>query len=247
MSNPFLYKFKKFVRRHSRRKGRSKRGKRKARSTRAARTTRKGRGNATRKLRNLAFGKKKTRPPSSLSIFPDKSPQLQKPGEPTKLNVFTTKNIALRDNQGTEYNAIINDRLAYRRAPRGQDVQDFSDILYGPAVTQLTSSNYKKLKKGDLIYYDRGSVTLRGPLIFKGHRRGPELLLEVKDAVYDKNYLFSITVKRLKDERLYRVVKQNKTRKKGARKGGSRGRPCPPLVKCPFSSGGPYALPEPVD
>jgi len=152
---------------------------------------------------------------------------LQRSGEPTKLNQFTTKNVALRDEHGTEYNAIINGRIAYRRAPRGQNVQDFSDILYGPMVKQITSANYKQIKKGGKIYYDRGSVVMRGPFIFKGLRRGPELLLEIKDAVYDKKYLFTISVKKLKDEKLYMVSKSTTKRhtkkhtKKRRKKGGA--------------------------
>ena len=160
-----------------------------------------------------AMGKK---PPSSLSVFPDKSPQLQEPGEPTKLNPYTTKNVSLRDEKNNEYNAIINGRLAYRRAPRGQNIQDFSDIIYGPVVKQVDSTNYKKLKKGNKLYYDRGSVVMRGPFIFKGMRRGPELLLEVGDAVYNKKYLFTISTKKLKNEKIYMITtkdsnKNNKT------------------------------------
>ena len=64
------------------------------------------------------------------------------------------------------------------------------------------------------MYYDRGSVVLRGPFIFEGHRRGPELLFRVKDTVYNKEYKFSITVSNLKDEKLYMVVNKKKTRTK---------------------------------
>ena len=35
------------------------------------------------------------------------------------------KNVAIRNAEGKEFNAIINDRLAYKRAPRGQNVDDF--------------------------------------------------------------------------------------------------------------------------
>ena len=218
MPNNFSSKWKKFVRRHSRRnkkiKGKRSRTRRR-RKRKGTRRTRRDRGRYIHK--NTGFGKKPIKPPSSLSIFPDKSPQLQKSGEPTKLNVFTTKNVALRDSKGREFNAIINGRLAYRRAPRGQDAQNFSDILYGPSATQITDKNFKQLKKGNIVYYDRGSVALRGPFIFKGHRRGPELLFEIKDTVYDKKYLFTIAAKRLKEEKLYMVTKKNKTHKKGGR------------------------------
>ena len=89
---------------------------------------------------------------TSISVFPDKSPQLQEKGVPTRLNSFTTKNVSIRDSRGREFNAIINDRLAYRRAPRGQNVEDFSEILYGPNVVQLSKKNYKKMKKGRITF-----------------------------------------------------------------------------------------------
>lgn len=151
-------------------------------------------------------GSKSKKSQKTLSVFPDKSPQLQEKGVPTKLNTFTSKNVAIRDSRGREFNAIINDRLAYRRAPRGQNVEDFSEIIYGPNVVQLTSNNYKKLKKGSQIYYDRGSAALRGPFIFKNITRGPELLMEVKDTAYNKTYLFSISVTKLNSEKLYLIV-----------------------------------------
>ena len=164
--------------------------------------------------------KRRIKTPSSLSIFPDKSPQLQKDGEITKLTAFTTKNVSIRDENNKEYNNVINDRLAYRRAPRGQNVQDFSDILYGPHVVQLSKKNYKKLKKGDKVFYDRGSVVLRGPFIFEGHRRGPELLFNVKDTVYEKVYKFSLLVSNLHNEKLYMIIdkKHGKTQKKSSSK-----------------------------
>jgi hypothetical protein len=172
-------------------------------------------GRKKRSIKNVTKRKRKLRIPSSLSIFPDKSPQLQKDGEVTKLTAYTTKNVAIRDENNREFNNIINNnQLAYRRAPRGQDAQDFSDILYGPQVIQLSKKNYNKLKKGDRVYYDRGSVVLRGPFIFEGHRRGPELLFRVKDTVYNKEYKFSITVSNLKDEKLYMVINKKKTRTK---------------------------------
>lgn len=160
----------------------------------------------TLRQKSAEGGSKSKKSQKTLSVFPDKSPQLQEKGVPTKLNSFTTKNVAIRDSKGREFNAIINDRLAYRRAPRGQNVEDFSEIIYGPNVIQLTSNNYKKLKKGNQIYYDRGSAALRGPFIFKNITRGPELLMEVKDTAYNKTYLFSIAVTKLNSEKLYLIV-----------------------------------------
>mgnify|MGYP006155880935 CR=1 FL=1 len=188
MQDSFLSKFISFIKEHA---GLTMSGgKRKSRNKKKSKTKR----------------NRKIKTPSYLSIFPDKSPQLQKEGEITKLTPFTTKNVAIRDENNREFNGIINDRLAYRRAPRGQDVQDFSDILYGPTVIRITKKNYRKLKKNDRVYYNRGSVVLRGPFIFEGHRRGPELLFRVKDTVYEKYYKFSIMVDRLTDETLYMVV-----------------------------------------
>jgi hypothetical protein len=174
--------------------------------------------------RKKAFGRKKSKTPTSLSIFPDKSPQLQDEGVPTKLNSFTTKNVAIRDSKGREFNAIINDRLAYRRAPRGQNVEDFSEILYGPSVVQLSNANYKKMKKGDSLYFDRGSVALRGPFKFINVTRGPEILLEVADTAYNKKYLFSISVNRLSKEKLYLITNKSGKSKRHSKKRKRRSR-----------------------
>ena len=168
----------------------------------------------TLRQKSAEGGSKSNKSQKTLSVFPDKSPQLQEKGVPTKLNTFTTKNVAIRDSKGREFNAIINDRLAYRRAPRGQNVEDFSEIIYGPNVVQLTSNNYKKLKKGSQIYYDRGSAALRGPFIFKNITRGPELLMEVKDTAYNKTYLFSIAITKLNTEKLYLITSGNTPGKK---------------------------------
>jgi len=174
--------------------------------------------------RKKAFGRKKSKTPTSLSIFPDKSPQLQDEGVPTKLNSFTTKNVAIRDSKGREFNAIINDRLAYRRAPRGQNVEDFSEILYGPSVVQLSKANYKKMKKGDSLYFDRGSVALRGPFKFINVTRGPEILLEVADTAYNKKYLFNISVNRLSKEKLYLITNKSGKSKRHSKKRKRRSR-----------------------
>ena len=139
------------TRKHKRSNRKSKHGGKRKKQRKKKRTMRK-----TYSIRRKkAFGRKKSKTPTSLSIFPDKSPQLQDKGVPTKLNSFTSKNVAIRDSKGREFNAIINDRLAYRRAPRGQNVEDFSEILYGPSVVQLSKANYKKMKKGDSLYFDR--------------------------------------------------------------------------------------------
>jgi len=214
-SKSFLSKFKKFVRTHSRRR----------RTRRKHRAKGPGRRHRSSRLRHVALGRKKTKTPTSLSVFPDKSPQLQKKGEPTKLNPFTSKNIAIRDSKGREFNAIINGRLAYRRAPRGHNVHNLSPVIYGPRAEQLTKQNYKKLKRGTMLYYDRGSVVLRGPLKFQNVVRGPKLLMKVSDTVYPVEYLFTMAVDRLGNEKLYMVVDKKRTdtrRKKKRRRRSSR-------------------------
>ncbi len=215
MSRRFLSVVKNMIKKHMRSKKRKSKRHGKAtgskRHGKATGSKRHGKGAGSKKKSTLKKRKqKKQKTASSLSVFPDKSPQLQKKGEATKLTAFTTKNVAIRDDKGREYNNIINDRLAYRRAPRGQDVEDFSDILYGPNVVLLTNKNYNQLKKNNRVYYDRGSVVLRGPFIFEGQRRGPELLFNIKDTAYDKTYKFSISVSDLKNEKLYMVLDNKK-------------------------------------
>ena len=208
------------TRKHKRSNRKSKHGGKRKKQKKKKRTMRK-----TYSIRRKkAFGRKKSKTPTSLSIFPDKSPQLQDKGVPTKLNSFTTKNVAIRDSKGREFNAIINDRLAYRRAPRGQNVEDFSEILYGPSVVQLSKANYKKMKKGDSLYFDRGSVALRGPFKFINVTRGPEILLEVADTAYNKKYLFSISVNRLSKEKLYLITNKSGKSKRHSKKRKRRSR-----------------------
>jgi hypothetical protein len=208
------------TRKHKRSNKKSKHGGKRKKQRKKKRTMRK-----TYSIRRKkAFGRKKSKTPTSLSIFPDKSPQLQDKGVPTKLNSFTSKNVAIRDSKGREFNAIINDRLAYRRAPRGQNVEDFSEILYGPSVVQLSKANYKKMKKGDSLYFDRGSVALRGPFKFINVTRGPEILLEVADTAYNKKYLFSISVNRLSKEKLYLITNKSGKSKRHSKKRKRRSR-----------------------
>ena len=161
---------------------------------------------------------KKQKIPTSLSVFPDKSPQLQKDNQPTKLNKFTTKNVAVKDKNNNEYNIILNNRLAYKRPARGQDVHADTSVIYGPIVEPLKSNNYKSLKKGDIVYYDRSSVVLRGPFFFEAHRRGPELLFRIKDIVYPNEYLFNIAVSDLEKENLYVIKNKTKGKVKTAKR-----------------------------
>ena len=190
-------------------------GKRKTKKNKKGRKTKKHKTNL-KKTKTLS---KKTKPPTSISIFPDKSPQLQKDNEPTRLNKFTTKNVAIKNG----YNTIINNRLAYKRPARGQDLHIDTSIIYGPVVEHINKTNYKKIKKGDSIYYDRNSVVLRGPFIFQGLRRGPELLFKIKDVVYPKEYLFTISTDKLDKESLYLVKKNTKTKKNNKKlKGGNK-------------------------
>ena len=88
----------------------------------------------------------KLKSPTSLSIIPEKSPQMQ--GEnPSVLNVFTTKNVQVHNKYGHFWNIIENDKLAYKRSARGAAIGTYPKIVYGPPVERLTSRNYKKLKK----------------------------------------------------------------------------------------------------
>jgi hypothetical protein len=154
----------------------------------------------------------KLKSPTSLSIFPEKSPQMQ--GEnPSILNVFTTKNVQVHNKYGHFWNIIENDKLAYKRSARGAAIGTYPKIVYGPPVERLTSSNYKKLKKGSEVYYDRGSIVFRGPFIYEKTLRGPVLMFTIKDAGYlNKVYKFVISVSKLKSEQLYLVKKHNNKR-----------------------------------
>ena len=49
--------------------------------------------------------------PSSLSAFPDKSPQLNR-SKNNRLNLFTTQNIDMKDSKKRQqYNTVINNKL----------------------------------------------------------------------------------------------------------------------------------------
>ena len=50
----------------------------------------------------------KFKSPTSISIFPDQSPQ-QNDG-PNILNAFTTKNVMVRNSQGQQWNTVENKR-----------------------------------------------------------------------------------------------------------------------------------------
>jgi len=163
----------------------------------------------------------KFKSPTSISIFPDKSPQHN--GEPSILNAFTTKNVMVRNSQGQQWNTVENNKMTYKRSSRGAPLGSYPKVVYGPRVEILTSKNYKKLKKGTQIYYDRGSVVFRGPFTYQKTLRGPNLLLTIGDLAYKNNiYKFTIPVSNLKNETLYfetgRIGKSAKTRRKTARK-----------------------------
>jgi hypothetical protein len=143
---------------------------------------------------------------TSLTISNDKSPQILKKDEVSKLNRYTTKNVSLIDKNGKRWNGVINNRLIYKRPPRNQDLQINTEIIYGPRVEMVTNKNYKNLKKGDHVFYDRNSIVFRGPFVFQSHKRGPELLFKIKDVIYPREYLFSIGVKELEKQKLYRII-----------------------------------------
>jgi len=122
------------------------------------------------------------------------------------LNKFTTKNVSIFDKNGNEYNTIKNNKLCYRRAPRNQEQHMDTKILYGPKVERVTEKNFKDLKKNNKLFYDRDSVVFRGPFTFQHINRGPELILKIKDLGYPQEYTFSLPVKKLKSEKLYKIL-----------------------------------------
>ena len=82
----------------------------------------------------------------SISILKERSIQLQK-DEPSILNKFTTKNVTVRDKNQNVWNTVENNKLAYKRSPRGAPIGTYPKIVYGPKVERLSKDNYKRLKK----------------------------------------------------------------------------------------------------
>ena len=172
--------------------------------------------------KKLNLTKSKFRSPTSLSIFPERSPQLQDK-EPNVLNAFTTKNIRVKDKHGQQWNTVENNKLAYKRSARGAPIGSYPKVIYGSRVDRLTKKNYKKLKKGVQLYYDRNSVVFRGPFTYQKTLRGPNLLLTASDIGYRHNiYKFVIPVSKLKNETLYfetgRHLTKKRTKKKSRKK-----------------------------
>ena len=175
-----------------------------------------------KKHKKLNLTKSKFRSPTSLSIFPERSPQLQDK-EPNVLNAFTTKNIRVKDKHGQQWNTVENNKLAYKRSARGAPIGSYPKVIYGSRVDRLTKKNYKKLKKGAQLYYDRNSVVFRGPFTYQKTLRGPNLLLTASDIGYRHNiYKFVIPVSKLKNETLYfetgRHLTKKRTKKKSRKK-----------------------------
>ena len=165
-----------------------------------------------KKHKKLNLTKSRFKSPTSLSIFPERSPQLQDK-EPNKFNAFTTKNISVRDKHGQQWNTVENNKLAYKRSARGAHIGNYPKIIYGPRVERLTKQNYKKLKKGSELYYDRGSVVFRGPFTYQKTLRGPLLLVTANDIGYRHNvYKFVIPLNKLKSEILYLETGQKSRR-----------------------------------
>ena len=156
--------------------------------------------------------------PSSLSAFPDKSPQLNKLKN-NRLNLFTTQNIDMKDSKKRQqYNIVINGKLAYKRGPRNAQMDNTAEIIWGQSVERLTKDNYKKLKKGSRLYYDRGSTAFRGPFLFKKITKGPIIEMIGKDVGYNTNYNFEISVNSLSKHVIYFAISKNKKRKARRRK-----------------------------
>ena len=189
-----------------RKRKRKRRGKRMRHTARKRKRKRRGKRTRHTARTHQYKGRGARAAPTSFSVFQPQSPQLQKPGEYTKLTEFTTKNVGVQEGDKV-YNSVIDGRLAYRRRARGQLVQGFPEILRGPPVTLLTRKNYKELTKGAKLYYDRGSVVFRGPFIFDKIIRGPELIFTVKDAGYKRQYAFSLEVNKLKQYKIYLITR----------------------------------------
>ena len=158
--------------------------------------------------------------PSSLSAFPDKSPQINK-NKNNRLNLFTTQNIDMKDSKKRQqYNIVINGKIAYKRGPRNSQMDNTADIIWGPSVDRLTKNNYKKLKNGSRLYYDRGSTAFRGPFLFKKITKGPMIEMTGKDVGYGTNYNFEIATNSLNKHVVYFITSNKKTIKN--RKGKKR-------------------------
>ena len=173
----------------------------------------------TRKRKHKkSLTKTKFRSPTSLSIFPERSPQLQG-DEPSILNKFTTKYISIQNKRGQQWNTVENNKLAYKRSARGAPIGSYPKIIFGPKVERLTKNNYKKLKKGTQIYYDRESVAFRGPFTFEKIIRGPNIILTGRDIGYlNKVYKFTVPVNKLKKDILYFEIGNKSVRKTLKRK-----------------------------
>lgn len=162
--------------------------------------------------------------PSSLSAFPDKSPQLNR-SKNNRLNLFTTQNIDMKDSKKRQqYNTVINNKLAYKRGPRNSQMDNTAEIIWGPPVERVTSKNYKKLKKGSKLYYDRGSTAFRGPFLFTKHSKGPILEMKGKDVGYGTVYNFEISVSSLSKNVLYYITSKSTKTKRKAKKGKTKKR-----------------------
>jgi len=171
-----------------------------------------------KKHKKLNLTKSKFRSPTSLSIFPERSPQLQDK-EPNILNTFTTKNISVKDKHGQQWNTGENNKLVYKRSARGAPIGSYPKIIYGSPVERLTKKNYKKIKKGAQLYYDRNSVVFRGPFTYQKTLRGPALLLTASDIGYRHNiYKFVIPVSKLKKEVLYFETNRRSSKKRTKKK-----------------------------
>ena len=126
----------------------------------------------------------------------------------------------MRNKQGQQWNTVENNKLAYKRSARGAPIGSYPKIIFGPKVERLTKNNYKKLKKGTQIYYDRESVAFRGPFTFEKNIRGPNIVLTGRDIGYlNKVYKFTLPVNKLKNEILYFEIGNKSVRKTLKRKG----------------------------
>jgi len=162
-------------------------------------------------------GRGQTTPTTSV-IMSHKSPRLYSGSK--NLDEHTTKNIEVGCYPFL-YNHFMNNRLVYRRLPRGGKPDDAFKTRLGPRATRLTKDNYQIMKKGQKIYMDRDSVFFRGPFIFQRYSRGPLLNFSAKDVGYDNIYNFTMRPSDLEDSNFILYIvnqKLGQTLKKKKRK-----------------------------
>ena len=107
-----------------------------------------------KKHKKLNLTKSKFRSPTSLSIFPERSPQLQNK-EPNVLNAFTTKNIRVKDKHGQQWNTVENNKLAYNNMCASYNQLKEWDLARAACKNALTIAPNFKIAKNNLNWANR--------------------------------------------------------------------------------------------